>query len=85
MIADEVYGHLAFGNTQFVPMGVFASTVPVITIGSISKIWAVLGWRLGWTVTSDPNGILHKYGVSCFPPLHNFVLFILMLRQLVST
>ncbi|CAL5406582.1 unnamed protein product [Camellia sinensis] len=32
VIADEVYGHLAFGNTQFVPMGVFASTVPIVTL-----------------------------------------------------
>ncbi|KAH7860631.1 hypothetical protein Vadar_015879 [Vaccinium darrowii] len=63
VIADEVYGHRAFGNAQFVPMGVFASTVPVITIGSISKRWTVPGWQLGWIVTNDPNGILHKNGI----------------------
>ncbi|XP_024959707.1 probable aminotransferase TAT2 [Cynara cardunculus var. scolymus] len=58
VIADEVYGHLAFGSNPFVPMGVFGSTVPVLTLGSLSKRWIVPGWRLGWLVTADPNGIL---------------------------
>ncbi|KAH9743875.1 Aminotran 1 2 domain-containing protein [Citrus sinensis] len=63
VIADEVYDHLAFGNTPFVPMGVFGSIVPVLTLGSISKRWIVPGWRLGWLVTSDPNGILQDSGI----------------------
>ena len=42
------------------PMGVFGSVVPVITVGSISKRWAVPGWRLGWLVTNDPNGVLKE-------------------------
>uniref|UniRef100_A0A7N0V6K6 Aminotransferase class I/classII large domain-containing protein n=1 Tax=Kalanchoe fedtschenkoi TaxID=63787 RepID=A0A7N0V6K6_KALFE len=56
VIADEVYGHLAFGGTPFVPMGVFGSMVPVLTLGSLSKRWIVPGWRLGWFVTTDPCG-----------------------------
>ncbi|XP_057997603.1 probable aminotransferase TAT2 isoform X2 [Hevea brasiliensis] len=56
VIADEVYGHLAFGKNPFVPMGVFGSTVPVLTLGSLSKRWIVPGWRLGWFVTTDPSG-----------------------------
>ncbi|KAJ9537626.1 hypothetical protein OSB04_030359 [Centaurea solstitialis] len=57
IVADEVYGHLAFGENPFVPMGVFGSMVPVITLGSLSKRWIVPGWRLGWFVTTDPKGI----------------------------
>ncbi|KAL1206595.1 putative aminotransferase TAT2 [Cardamine amara subsp. amara] len=56
VIADEVYGHLAFGSKPFVPMGVFGSIVPVFTLGSLSKRWMVPGWRLGWFVTTDPSG-----------------------------
>lgn len=57
VIADEVYGHLVFGDNPFVPMGVFGSIVPVLTLGSLSKRWLVPGWRLGWFVTTDPKGI----------------------------
>nr|GEV82195.1 probable aminotransferase TAT2 [Tanacetum cinerariifolium] len=57
VVADEVYGHLVFGENPFVPMGVFGSMVPVITLGSLSKRWLVPGWRLGWFVTADPNNI----------------------------
>ncbi|KAJ6423441.1 hypothetical protein OIU84_024402 [Salix udensis] len=60
VIADEVYGHLAFGHNPFVPMGSFGSIVPVLTLGSLSKRWMVPGWRLGWFVTSDPSGMFRN-------------------------
>ncbi|KAK9676839.1 hypothetical protein RND81_11G105000 [Saponaria officinalis] len=60
VIADEVYEHIAFGDIPFVRMGVFGSKAPVISVGSLSKRWIVPGWRLGWLVTTDPNGFLHK-------------------------
>ncbi|XP_062197170.1 nicotianamine aminotransferase 1-like [Phragmites australis] len=63
VIADEVYAHLTFGEKKFVPMGVFGSVVPVLTLGSISKRWVVPGWRLGWIVTNDPNGVFQRMKV----------------------
>ncbi|CAH1424123.1 unnamed protein product [Lactuca virosa] len=78
VISDEVYDHLAFGKNPFVPMGVFGSITPVVTLGSISKRWIVPGWRLGWLVINDPNGIIKEHGIiesitgylniSCDPP-----------------
>lgn len=59
IIADEVYGHLTFGDNPFVAMGVLGSIVPVFTIGSLSKRWLVPGWRLGWFVINDPTRIFH--------------------------
>uniref|UniRef100_A0A0A9BIU4 Aminotransferase class I/classII large domain-containing protein n=1 Tax=Arundo donax TaxID=35708 RepID=A0A0A9BIU4_ARUDO len=40
VITDEVYAHLTSGVKKFVPMGVFGSVVPVLTMG-------VFGWCLG--------------------------------------
>ncbi|KAL6975431.1 tyrosine transaminase [Sarracenia purpurea var. burkii] len=60
VIADEVYGHLVFGDNPFVPMGVFGMEVPVLTLGSLAKRWMVPGWRLGWMVINDPCCILKK-------------------------
>ena len=70
MISDEVYDHLAFGKNPFVPMGVFGSVTPVVTLGSISKRWIVPGWRLGWLVVNDSNGILKEHGVLSLSQMH---------------
>ncbi|OMO96923.1 Reticulon [Corchorus capsularis] len=64
VIADEVYGYLTFGSNPFIPMGKFASVVPVLTLGSISKRWIAPSWRLGWILTCDPNSILKNSGIA---------------------
>ncbi|XP_075489147.1 putative aminotransferase TAT2 [Primulina tabacum] len=64
LISDEVYYDLVFGGNKFVPMGVFGSVTPVVSLGTMSKRWLVPGWRLGWIALSDPNGILRKYGIT---------------------
>ncbi|RRT83270.1 hypothetical protein B296_00018097, partial [Ensete ventricosum] len=67
--ANEVYEHLTFGSNPFVPMGMFGEVVPVLTLGSISKRWVVPGWRLGWIVTNDPNGV--KLDLSRLEDIHD--------------
>ena len=34
IVLDGVYAHIVFGEKQFIPMGFFASTIPVTTLGN---------------------------------------------------
>ncbi|CAN7014881.1 hypothetical protein IGI04_013346 [Brassica rapa subsp. trilocularis] len=63
VISDEVYKHTIYGENPFVPMGIFASIVPVVTLGSVSKGWLVPGWRIGWMAMHDPNNVFKTTGV----------------------
>nr|POE61731.1 putative aminotransferase tat2 [Quercus suber] len=37
VVANEVYHHLTFGTNPFVPMGVFGSKVPILTLGPYQR------------------------------------------------
>ncbi|KAH6780626.1 Tyrosine transaminase family protein [Perilla frutescens var. hirtella] len=63
LITDEVYNHIVFGSNKYIPMGILGSVTPILTVGSMSKRWLIPGWRLGWIVASDPNGVLNKSGI----------------------
>ena len=60
IIADEVYGGIAFEGAEYVPLASLPSPVPVLTVSSISKKYLVPGWRLGWIVLKDPAQILMR-------------------------
>ena len=52
VISDEIYEHLVYGGRKFVS---FATVRPglqerVITINGVSKAYAMIGWRIGWSI-----------------------------------
>nr|ACC91266.1 coronatine-responsive tyrosine aminotransferase [Capsella rubella] len=64
VIADEVFRWTVFGNNPHVPMAKFSSTVPVISLGSLSKGWSVPGWRTGWIALHDLDGVLKSHKIT---------------------
>lgn len=71
IISDEVYYGLVYeDDTQFTSMGNLTKEVPIICTGAISKIYALPGWRLGWTIVYNNGGYfdevienLHKHNM----------------------
>jgi aminotransferase len=54
-ISDEVYEHVVFDGRRHVPMATLADMFDrTITINSLSKTFAVTGWRVGWTIACAP-------------------------------
>ncbi len=61
IISDEVYYGLVYEEgTEFISMGNLSKEVPVICTGAISKIYALPGWRLGWTIVYNNGGYFDK-------------------------
>jgi aminotransferase len=54
VFTDEIYEHITYDGHRHVPPG----SVPgledrTVTIGALSKTYAVTGWRVGWIVAPD--------------------------------
>ena len=71
IISDEVYHGLVYeDDAEFTSMGNLSKEVPIICTGAISKIYALPGWRLGWTIVYNNGGYfndvienLHKHAM----------------------
>src|SRR5262249_49597007 len=52
-IADEVYHRFVYDGRRAAPslLEIVAPEDPVAIVNSVSKMWAMTGWRLGWLVT----------------------------------
>ena len=62
MLADEVYAGMTYGR-PFVPLAEVAGSIPVFSVGALSKRWLVPGWRLGWLCLHDLSGTMKRSGV----------------------
>ncbi|KAI9291556.1 tyrosine aminotransferase [Neoconidiobolus thromboides FSU 785] len=60
IIADEIYCDMVFEGNQFYPIASLTSEVPVIAVGGIAKKYLVPGWRVGWAMVHDRNGLLEE-------------------------
>ena len=54
IVADEVYGDFVFDGEFCATAAVDGIEDRLITIGSLSKSYAMSGWRLGWAVAPEP-------------------------------
>jgi aminotransferase len=54
-ITDEIYEHITYDGAVHIPI----ATLPgmrdrTVTIGALSKTYAVTGWRVGWAIAAPP-------------------------------
>eukprot|EP00358_Blepharisma_japonicum_P004679 CAMPEP_0202948486 /NCGR_PEP_ID=MMETSP1395-20130829/13517_1 /ASSEMBLY_ACC=CAM_ASM_000871 /TAXON_ID=5961 /ORGANISM="Blepharisma japonicum, Strain Stock R1072" /LENGTH=405 /DNA_ID=CAMNT_0049650593 /DNA_START=11 /DNA_END=1228 /DNA_ORIENTATION=+ len=54
ILADEVYTGMSYGKPH-IPIGSLTDEVPVFTIGAMSKMYLVPGWRCGWLIVYDKH------------------------------
>ncbi|MDY6761453.1 MAG: pyridoxal phosphate-dependent aminotransferase [Candidatus Nanohaloarchaea archaeon] len=60
IVADEVYDHLLYGDSEhFSPAEAFPERT--IVVNSLSKNFAMTGWRLGWLATQNES-LVHELG-----------------------
>jgi len=52
LLSDEVYSNLVFDGKHFSPFSIPDGQDNVVVISSVSKTFAMTGWRLGWTISS---------------------------------
>jgi arginine:pyruvate transaminase len=50
LVSDEVYSQLIFDVEHYSPLSIPQAQDNVIVISSVSKSFAMTGWRLGWTI-----------------------------------
>jgi aspartate aminotransferase len=72
IVSDETYESLIYEGTHVSPASLAGSGVPVVTIGSFSKMYAMTGWRAGF-VAAPPQirarlVKVMEHTLTCVPP-----------------
>lgn len=60
IIADEIYEHFVFSGHEFTPISSLSKDVPILTCSGLTKRFLVPGWRMGWLIIHDRNGVFEK-------------------------
>ncbi|WP_434650685.1 pyridoxal phosphate-dependent aminotransferase [Pseudomonas sp. D1-2] len=54
LISDEVYSDLLYEGEHISPAGLPGMAERTVTINSLSKSHAMIGWRIGWAIGPEP-------------------------------
>ncbi|HTW39474.1 MAG TPA: pyridoxal phosphate-dependent aminotransferase [Thermoplasmata archaeon] len=72
IVSDETYEALVYEGRHVSPASLAGPDVPVVTVGSFSKLYAMTGWRAGFVAAPpDIRGKLVKvmeHTLTCLPP-----------------
>ncbi|XP_058799074.1 tyrosine aminotransferase [Phymastichus coffea] len=60
IIADEIYEYMVFPGRTFYSLASLSSHVPILSCSGLTKRFLVPGWRMGWIIIHDRQGILDK-------------------------
>ncbi|KAL0274295.1 UNVERIFIED_CONTAM: hypothetical protein PYX00_006753 [Menopon gallinae] len=60
IIADEIYEHLVFPGETFVPLASLSRDVPILSCSGLTKRFLCPGWRVGWLIIHDKNGVFKE-------------------------
>jgi len=72
VLSDETYESLIYEGTHVSPASVAEPDVPVVTIGSFSKVYSMTGWRAGFACA--PPSVrtrlvkVMEHTLTCIPP-----------------
>lgn len=72
VLSDETYESLIYEGTHVAPASIAPAEVPIVTIGSFSKVYSMTGWRAGYAVA--PPEIrkrlvkVMEHTLTCVPP-----------------
>lgn len=72
VVSDETYESLVYEGTHVSPASVAHGEVPVVTIGSFSKVYSMTGWRAGFACAPPPLRArlvkVMEHTLTCIPP-----------------
>eukprot|EP00389_Voromonas_pontica_P002891 GDKH01004288.1.p1 GENE.GDKH01004288.1~~GDKH01004288.1.p1 ORF type:complete len:426 (-),score=60.72 GDKH01004288.1:202-1479(-) len=58
IVADEIYTGIVFEGQEFHSLSSVSENVPILECGGLAKQYMVPGWRVGWCMAHDRNGVL---------------------------
>jgi aspartate aminotransferase len=72
VLSDETYESLIYEGTHVAPASLAPAEVPVVTVGSFSKVYSMTGWRAGFAVAPPPIRArlvkVMEHTLTCLPP-----------------